>query len=102
MTCATIEQPITTFPEFSRYRRELGHWIARDADDLDDLEAAGAALCHLARGMAIRPEEILVALHAGGPGLELAAGSDRLARERQARAHRQALATNLLLRTYFT
>ena len=88
-------------PEFARYERELALWLAGESHEETSLEAAGAALCVLARSMSIKPEELLIALRGGRPAPEIREGTDRGARESQARAHRYTLAINLLMESYF-
>ena len=96
------EKALREAPEFARYQRELAGWMAGDSDEENALETAGAALCDLARQLAVRPEELIIALRDGRPAPAVQEGTDRGARLSQARAHRYTLAVDQLLRCYFT
>jgi hypothetical protein len=97
MTGHEIEQN----PAFVAYRSELALWLSGQVDDDQALVPAGTALCDVARGLNMTPEQLLIAIRGGRPAPVFQEGSDRAARESQARAHRYTLAINLLLDCYF-
>ena len=88
-------------PALVAYRNELALWLSGQVDDEQALEPAGTVLCEAARGLNMTPEQLLIAIRAGRPAPVFQEGSDRAARESQARAHRYTLAINLLLDCYF-
>ena len=95
------ENLLRAAPEFAKYQRELAGWMSGDSDEENSLEAAGIALCAVARELAVRPEELLIVLRGGRPAPAVQEGTDRGARISQARAHRYTLAVDQLLRCYF-
>jgi hypothetical protein len=96
-----VEETLRSSPEFLAYQHELALWLAGDIDEENSLAIAGAALCHVARGLDVQPEALLVALRGGRKAPEIQEGTDRIARASQARAHRYTLAVNLLMECYF-
>jgi hypothetical protein len=88
-------------PAFITYRSELALWLSGQVDDDQALVPAGTALCEVARGLEMNAEQLLIAIRGGRPAPVFQEGSDRAARESQARAHRYTLAVNLLLDCYY-
>lgn len=101
MTVTDADAALTSSPAFATYKNELALWLAGAVEDEEGLVPAGAALCVVARDLKIQPESLLVAIRGGRPAPVFQEGSDREARESQARAHRYTLAVNLLLECYF-
>ncbi len=96
----TLENTLMTHLAFARYQQELALWLTGDADDDNALEDAGRALCRVAHELAVQPDQLLRVLRGGRTVPAVQEGSDRAARESQARAHRHTLAMNQLLQSY--
>lgn len=101
MTASQLEKTLTAHPAFHAYRRELALWLSGDVDDDQALVPVGSALCEVARSLSMTPEQLLVTIRDGRPAPVGRDGTDRAARESQARAHRYTLAVNLLLDCFF-
>jgi hypothetical protein len=95
-----VLQTFAASPALDDYRRELALWLSGDAQEDERLVLTGAALCEIARELSVLPEQLLVVIRDGRAAPVCQEGSDRAARESQARAHRYTLAVNLLLDCY--
>lgn len=101
MLPAVAGRRLESYPEFTRYARLLALWLGLDLQDSDELEAAGAALCRLARTLPVSLDELLAAVRSAHASPEVPRGSDAVARVSQRRAHRYAIALNQVRSIYY-
>ncbi|MDB4891826.1 MAG: hypothetical protein JWL61_3681 [Gemmatimonadetes bacterium] len=91
-----MQTSLTALPTVDAYCAELRRWLHGSAPSDSALDQAGVALCLSARNQDMRPEQMLVALHARGMPLADGVGCDTGVQDR-----RYVHAVELLMQAYF-